>query len=103
MAPEFNFVQTIPAHPGYYLLGTLLDDHGRPEGLDKEPIVAWAIEEGSYAPYPITCEGVETGNGPVLRPDGTVATAWNERLRCENDWLKSQQQDWDIARGKVRP
>lgn len=98
--PEFTFLQCIAALPGYFLLSEISDDNGRPEYVHKEPIVAWAIEDVSYAPYPITCAGVDTKTSPVLRPDGTVATPFTQWLDVD-DWMRSEKDDWE-ARSKQK-
>ena len=98
-AAKINFVQTIAAHPGYFLLESMDGDDVSPVVAHQEPIVAWALEGDNYAPYPITSEGVQINNDPVLRPDGTVAIACIEWHPSVAAWLESLQ--W-ASRRKVR-
>jgi hypothetical protein len=99
IAAKIKFVQTIAAQPGYYLLESMHGDDGTPAVAHQEPIVAWALEDDNYAPYPITLEGVQTSNEAVLRPDGTVAIACIEWHPSVTAWLESLQ---GATRGKVR-
>lgn len=102
--PELNFVAYIKADAGYFVLGTLGDQNGRPESVDKEPVIGWAItdDEHCHVPLPITADGLQTLNGNVLRPDGTVATSLDGRYPDLAAWLLAEQDDWEASREAAR-
>lgn len=85
-----NFIATIPANPGFFVLEYFPGDSGCPCGAIKHPVVAWAIEEGVLAPYPITSEGVRHDNVFVLRPEGDVERPNVDWFPCLNDWLECE-------------
>jgi hypothetical protein len=102
MTPEFTFLQCIAALPGYFVLSAVEGGSGQPEHVHKEPIVAWAIEEESYVPYPITYDGVDTKNSPVLRPDGSVAIACSAQWLDVDDWMQTEKEESEARRKHKR-
>lgn len=96
---KIKFVQFLPANPGFHVLTAADDDNGNPVEVFQAPIVAWALEESSLCPYPVTLEGVETANVHILRPDGAVEQPWHGLSLSVDEWLKSRQ---DEHRAKKR-
>jgi hypothetical protein len=100
--PKPKFSKIIPSNPGYFVLTTITDDHGYPIEVDKAPVVAWALESDSLAPYPVTREGVQSEVQYILEPHGVVERAWIDGFLNVDDWLKSQQDDYIGKHGVVK-
>lgn len=93
-ASKIKFVKTIPANPGFYVLEAIEDDKGYPVETDKSHVVAWALDDDLFLPYPITLYGVRTENVYILQPDGTVELPNVCWFLSEDSWLKTQQQKY---------
>lgn len=98
-ALDIKFVKVESIDPGFYLLQVLRNDNDYPIGVRKSPIVGWAYEENSLAPYPITYDGVQTDNISIRHPDGTVGGPYSEWLPNIDCWLKAQQQEYTEKQG----
>jgi hypothetical protein len=96
-----KFLQVIPANSAFFVLEMTSDEDGQPVDVHRQPIVAWAIEEVSYAPYPITLEGVKTGNAHILQPDGTIERPWVDWYPNLEAWLKEQQAEYMKSEGSA--
>jgi hypothetical protein len=94
-----NFTKTIPAFPGFYVLGTT-GDRG-PEEVIRDPVIAWALEDEILAPYPITLEGVK-GDVYVLQPDGRVVKVCSEKYANVDAYLKWQQMEYEESQRKAK-
>lgn len=86
-----GFVKIIHADKDFFVLGFVSDDSGYPIEAIKYPVVAWALEDGTLAPYPITLEGVQTENCYILQPDGTVERPMIGSFASVEEWLADQQ------------
>jgi hypothetical protein len=86
-----DFGATIPAQPGFYMLGVLGDGDGFPFEVIQYPVVAWALETESFAPYPVTLEGVQFDNVAILQPDGVVEIPCVGGYPSVAEWLADQQ------------
>lgn len=89
-----NFLQTHAAQPGYFLLYLEEGDSGRPKFVRQEPVIVWSIEGDNLVPYPITYDGVDAREAPLLRPDGIVVDL-DTRWPSASAWLVHVQSDWD--------
>lgn len=95
MEKPIKFAHMIAAHPGFSVLEVPSEESASPDSVNANPVVAWALEAGSYAPYPITLEGVQIDNVAILRPDGKVeypcsglfldTAEWLDWKRCERE------------------
>lgn len=99
MKATIKFVKIESIEPGFYLLHPQDDDNGYPIRAHKTPIVGWAYEEDSLAPYPITLEGVQTDNVSILHPDGTVDRPCFQWFPSADYWLRAQQQEYAEKQG----
>lgn len=102
IAPKLVFSKVISAIPGYFVLTVLNDGNGYPSEVYKTPILAWALEGEFLAPYPITYEGAQTDNCYILAPHGIVERAWLDSFLCEDDFLKSKQEDHMAKHGRPK-
>lgn len=97
--PDFQFSYVIPAHPGFYVISVQPGRRDFPAAVFRLPIIAWAIEVGSYWPYPITPSGVETNYLPYECPSGPVVeSAGNAFSANVKEWLTEQQERYARAR-----
>ncbi|WP_151448499.1 hypothetical protein [Lacisediminimonas profundi] len=99
--PEFT--QIIPADKSFFVLDVLYDDNGYPVAPIKYLVVAWALEEGTLAPYPVTLEGVQTASCYILQPDGAVERPGIDGFANIEDWLADQQSDHAFRTELQRP
>ncbi len=97
---QFDLARTLPANPGFFVVHALCDDNGYPGEVDQTPVVAWAFEVGSLAPYPVTLDGLRTDSVYILQPHGAVSRAEKDSWPSVADWLKSQQDEYteELAR-----
>jgi hypothetical protein len=86
-----DFGTAIPALAGFYVLGVLSDGNGYPCEAIQYPVVAWVLEEESFAPYPVTLEGVQFDNVYILQPDGSVERPCLDGYPSVAEWLADQQ------------
>lgn len=84
------------AFPGHYVLDVLTGDDGPSEPI-KYPVVAWALEEGTLAPYPVTLEGVQL-DAHILQPDGSIECACVGGYPNIEEWFADQRETY--TRGK---
>lgn len=62
----------IQAQPGYWVVEAYLTSAGTVCESLRTPVIAWALERGSFQPYPITVDGIQQGNISILLPSGSV-------------------------------
>jgi hypothetical protein len=86
------------ASPGYAVLGVLSGDHGEPVEAIKYPVIAWAFEEISLAPYPITLEGVQLDSLSILQPDGSVEQPCIGGFANIDEWFENQQAEHNATK-----
>lgn len=96
---DIEFVGVIPAQAEFFVLNTVNADNGSPAGIDKSPIVAWALEAVSMTPYPVTLEGVKKDGVSIMRPDGAVERPCVDLSLNAADWLKERQEEFIAKRG----
>jgi hypothetical protein len=95
---DLKIVKTIPAFPGFHVLELRHDQDGGIEPVLR-PIVAWALEDEIFAPYPVTLEGVKT-DAYILQPDGRVEKVCDCDYPSVAEWLKGQQEQQAVSRGE---
>lgn len=97
-APEI--ISEIKADAGFFFLELLGVEGEKPE-LYFIPILAWAIESGTFFPYPITSYGLKYENVAYLHPRGVViepvkhsyfddVNTWLEQLNISDAILHSE-------------
>ena len=89
MAADIKLAKIIAALPGYYVL-SVGDEDGSLVLAGQEPILAWALDREFYLPHPITQGGIQV-DGPVLRPDQTVAIGGAAYWLNVEEWLTDKQ------------
>lgn len=94
MAAVIQVAKIIAALPGYYVL-SVGDQDGSLVLSGQEPILAWAVELEFYLPHPITQGGIQL-DGPVLRPDRTVAIGGAAYWLSVSEWLAEMQENLAI-------
>jgi hypothetical protein len=83
-SPAMRFVaDIIPAQPDYFVLTLGSEDTPR---VVQAPVIAWALERGSFQPYPITLAGIDTSMPYILQPAGTVERCGTQTYRSVRDW-----------------
>jgi hypothetical protein len=97
-------VNVIPAE-GWELLGSVIDDRGRPHEAYAQPIIAWGLTlSGTWLPmtqHPMSQEsllwmGIRKASSP------TVYQLFGDIYDDEKSWLAELQQQWDdLHDGKV--
>lgn len=96
MPVEITFSTLLPAQPGYCVLEAIGED-AFPTQIHRDPIIAWAIESDSCAPYPVTLSGVQTGFAAIERPDGVVEKPCDAWYSSAAGWLRWMQEDYAEA------
>lgn len=95
---DYVFIKIIVANPGFYVLDILTgDDTVEPI---QYPVIAWALEDGALAPYPITQEGIQLQNVYILQPHGTVERACIDGYPSVGDWLDAQKKEFIAKKGR---
>lgn len=87
---EFEFIGVFAAQPGFFVLEVMYDDGDELEPI-THPVLFWAIESQTYAPYPITLDGVKTENTYILQPDGSVERPGIDGYPDVHSWLAHQK------------
>jgi len=65
---DLEFFTECPSPPGYSFI-TVSDDLAF---VFVAPVMFWALEVDTYAPYPVTMDGVQVSNVRILTPCGKV-------------------------------
>lgn len=86
MSPRIEIAQYLPSSPGYFALELTFE--GEKPVAYRKAIVAWALEADTFAPYPITLEGLIVENVAILRPDGAVDMPCNAFYDDLQEWLE---------------
>lgn len=84
---NLRFGQVVFANPGFAVIEALCDEQGCPAEINQIPVIAWVLEEVSYAPYPVTLEGVRVDPCYILRPDGKVEQPCSSLFASSAEWL----------------
>jgi hypothetical protein len=99
MRPHIEVAHCIPCQPGFFALELVYDDE-KPSAY-RNAIVAWALESGSFAPYPITLEGLIVEDVAILRPDGAVDLPCNAFYDNLQEWLDQSHAKHIVTRTKA--
>lgn len=99
MKKSLKFSHMIAANSGFAVLEALNGAAGQADSINASPVVAWALETGTFAPYPITLEGVQTENVAILRPDGKVEYPCSSLFLDTAEWLDWQRDHTKKKRG----
>lgn len=87
---EFEFIGVFAAQPGFFVLELMRGNGDEIEPI-QYPVLFWAIESESLAPYPITLEGIKTESNYILQPDGSVERPGIDGFGSVDAWLTHQK------------
>ena len=96
-----RFAAYLTAARGYFVLDVLTDDCGRPCAPIKYPVVAWALEEKSLVPHPVTLEGVGQEISYILQPDGSIDRPGIDGFASIDGWMADQIETWGRRTGNA--
>lgn len=100
MRQEYDFLQILPAQPGFWVLETLPDENGAPYALHRHAVVGWGLDRDFLLAFPITIEGPQDSR-PILRPDGLIEVAFGGFHHSEVELLIELKQEWTAMRTEV--
>lgn len=98
--PAFDLVAYLPAHPGFWTLELLTDEHGLPEAFHRHAVVAWGIDRDVQVAIPITAHGPQDWRA-MLRPDGVIDMSDGSFYSTEAGLLQDSKEEWSASKGKV--
>ena len=87
----------IPAESGYFVVTSGPNKELTGYEALRTHVLAWALEKGTFQPYPVTLDGIAQGAFSILLPNGAVECIGRDEgqsltYHTLSQWLEAEKQ-----------